>query len=296
VAFSVNGTNAAKNTTATFSAAGNYTFLVTITDSAGLKATSSVMVTVSQNASSLSLSPANVNLVGGATQQFTATMKDQFGNAMSSQPAYAWTLTGGGALSNTGLYTAPGGSTTATVQASGGGMSKTASVTVTGGTTALKPGINFNAATGVLTFQGTVYNDSAQISVVSVNGVQTALLSFQATDMLGNIVLQQTQQIPLSQIKYIYFYGQTGVGENFYNYSAIPSTAYGGSGNNFLLGGSSNDVLYGGPAGSNNTLKGMAGDDTLVGGAGNNWLYGGAGNNTLTPGPGPGQNFLFPNS
>ena len=47
-AFSVNGVNAAQNTTATFSKAGNYTFQVTITDSLNLTTTSSVSVTVSQ--------------------------------------------------------------------------------------------------------------------------------------------------------------------------------------------------------------------------------------------------------
>ena len=38
--FSDNGTNAAQNTTAAFSMAGNYTFQVTITDPGGLTATS----------------------------------------------------------------------------------------------------------------------------------------------------------------------------------------------------------------------------------------------------------------
>ena len=46
VAFSINGTNAAKNTVANFSAAGNYAFLVTITDQGGKSVTSSVNVTV----------------------------------------------------------------------------------------------------------------------------------------------------------------------------------------------------------------------------------------------------------
>lgn len=48
VAFSPNGTNAAKNTTATFSKAGAYSFAVTITNAAGFSATSSVDVTVNQ--------------------------------------------------------------------------------------------------------------------------------------------------------------------------------------------------------------------------------------------------------
>jgi hypothetical protein len=48
VVFGANGTNAAKNTSATFSKAGAYSFSVTITNAAGLSATSSVAVTVNQ--------------------------------------------------------------------------------------------------------------------------------------------------------------------------------------------------------------------------------------------------------
>src|SRR5204862_366148 len=40
--FSANGTNAAQNTTATFSSAGSYTLLVTVSDAGGLTASSSV--------------------------------------------------------------------------------------------------------------------------------------------------------------------------------------------------------------------------------------------------------------
>ena len=46
--FSANGTNAAKNTLATFSAGGNYNFTVTISDGRGLSVTSAVAVTVTQ--------------------------------------------------------------------------------------------------------------------------------------------------------------------------------------------------------------------------------------------------------
>lgn len=48
VGFGANGTNAAKNTSATFSQAGAYSITVTITNAAGLSATSSVAVTVNQ--------------------------------------------------------------------------------------------------------------------------------------------------------------------------------------------------------------------------------------------------------
>ena len=46
--FGVNGANAAKSTTATFSKAGVYSFLVTIKNAAGLSVTSKVSVTVNR--------------------------------------------------------------------------------------------------------------------------------------------------------------------------------------------------------------------------------------------------------
>ena len=55
--FIANGTNAAKNTTATFSAAGTYVFTVTIADPGGLSVTSNVSVTVNQTLTSITVSP-----------------------------------------------------------------------------------------------------------------------------------------------------------------------------------------------------------------------------------------------
>jgi len=132
--FSANGTNAAQNVTATFSQAGNYTLRATITDASDLSVTSDVSVTVTQTATSLTVSPANVSVADGGTQQFAATVKDQFGQALAVQPAVAWSLAGGsvGALSPSGLYTAPAtGSGTATVQAVSGSLSARATATVT---------------------------------------------------------------------------------------------------------------------------------------------------------------------
>ena len=42
-------------------------------------------------------------------------MKDQFGNALSAQPAFTWTSTGYGSVSSSGLYTAPYASGTASI-------------------------------------------------------------------------------------------------------------------------------------------------------------------------------------
>jgi subtilase family serine protease len=130
--FSVNGTNAAQNTTVTFYQAGSYTFQVTLTDPSGLTAASNVSVTVNQTLTSITVSPATATLADGTSKQFKASAKDQFGKAMSTQPAFSWTLINNslGTVSTTGLYKAPGtGTGTATVQASAGGVSGTATVT-----------------------------------------------------------------------------------------------------------------------------------------------------------------------
>ena len=52
VTFSANGSNAAKNTTATFTKAGSYGFQVTIRDAGGQTVTSSVAMKVSQTLTS----------------------------------------------------------------------------------------------------------------------------------------------------------------------------------------------------------------------------------------------------
>ena len=130
--FSLNGTNPAQNTTATFYQAGTYTFLVTLADPGGLTATSTVTVTVVQTLTTLSITPGNVTLANGAKQQFTAAARDQFGKAMASQPAFTWQVSGGGTISGTGLYTAPtSGTGNFQVNVSANGQNAQANVTVT---------------------------------------------------------------------------------------------------------------------------------------------------------------------
>ena len=130
VSFSTNGSNAAKNTTATFTAAGNYSFQVTITDPGGLTAASTVNVTVNQTLTAISVSPASVNLNGGGTQQYTATAEDQFGAALATQPTFAW-ATAAGTITTAGLLTAPNTPVAnATVTATSGTVSGTAAFTV----------------------------------------------------------------------------------------------------------------------------------------------------------------------
>ncbi len=134
VSFSVNGTNAAKNTTATFSKPGTYNFRVTMTDAGGLNATSTVTVVVNATLSSLIVSPGSVTLNEGGQQQFTAVALDQFGGALPTQPSFAWGLPAGvGSIDAGGRCTAPLGPGTATVRAATGGVRGYAAVTVANG-------------------------------------------------------------------------------------------------------------------------------------------------------------------
>ncbi|MDR3639098.1 MAG: S8 family serine peptidase [Isosphaeraceae bacterium] len=131
--FSANGSAAAATTTATFFDAGQYTFTVTVSGGTGGSATATVSTTVVQTLSSISVVPGSASLVAGSTTNFTASAADQFNNALGTQPAFTWSVTGsaGGTISPNGVYAAPAaGSGTDTVTASAGGISKTANVTV----------------------------------------------------------------------------------------------------------------------------------------------------------------------
>ena len=131
VSFSANSTNAAKNTTATFTAAGTYNFLATITDLGGQSTTSTVNVTVKQTLMSIAVSPSSADITASGSQQFTVTGQDQFGQAVAN-PSITWSLTGLGSLSTGGLYTPAYAAGAATVQATSGALVNTAAVTITG--------------------------------------------------------------------------------------------------------------------------------------------------------------------
>jgi hypothetical protein len=137
VTFSANGTNAAKNTTATFTKAGVYAFQVVIQDAGGLTVISPVSMTVSQTFTSILVAPSSASVSPGGTQAFTATARDQFATALSTQPGFGWMVSGGGTISAGGLFTAgatPGGPFTVT--ATSGAVSGTAQVTVAAGPSA----------------------------------------------------------------------------------------------------------------------------------------------------------------
>ncbi len=76
----------------------------------------------------IGLTPATSTLATGATQQFTAQGKDQFGNNFAG--TYTWTTTGGGSINSSGLFTATTAGGPFTVKATSGSISGTATVTV----------------------------------------------------------------------------------------------------------------------------------------------------------------------
>jgi hypothetical protein len=130
-AFSVNGTNAAKNTVVTFNRAGAYTFRVTVTDAGGLTVTSSVNVTVNQTLTSILVTPSSVTLADGAKQPFNAQALDQFSQPLSTQPNFTWSKASGRvSINKSGVYTAPSSGTgTAVVHAKEGGKVGQATIT-----------------------------------------------------------------------------------------------------------------------------------------------------------------------
>ncbi|MEZ4586983.1 MAG: hypothetical protein R2909_11320 [Gemmatimonadales bacterium] len=106
----------------------------TVTATVGsLSGTASVTVQPGPPAS-ITVSPTSQSLTVGATQQFTAVVKDGFGNTLAVQAHWS-VASGGGAISSSGLFTAgtAAGGFTNTVVASIGNVTASASITVTAG-------------------------------------------------------------------------------------------------------------------------------------------------------------------
>lgn len=106
VSFSDNGTNDAKVTTATFSAIGDYTFVVTVADLEGLTATSAVSVAVVATPASITVTPDDAEVETAKSVLFTAVASDSFGHPLDPQPDFAWSVSGGGTIDENGLLSA----------------------------------------------------------------------------------------------------------------------------------------------------------------------------------------------
>jgi len=127
-----NDSATASDVTATFTSAGDYTFLVTV-DNDGSHATSEVAVTLEQTATSITVSPPFAAIHRKDRRQFTATVEDQFGHPMDPEPSVTWSVASGpGTIDQDGLYTAPdSGTGEAIVEIQSGSASATATVEVT---------------------------------------------------------------------------------------------------------------------------------------------------------------------
>jgi hypothetical protein len=176
VSFSPNGTTSAANTTATFSTAGTYGVTVTVTDAtSGQSTPSTCSVEVDSTPTGIAVTPTVATVQVSTTQQFTASLNDQFGNALPAQPLI-WTVSGGGTIDANGNFTAgasPGGPVT--VQASGDALSGTATVTVSN---ELPP----------------MFSVQATAASTQVAGTSTTVLA-QATDHAGAQVLSYTWSV-----------------------------------------------------------------------------------------------------
>jgi hypothetical protein len=178
--------------TANFTQAGSYTFQVTVTDSQGASSTSTVVVTVNQTVTSITVSPPSATVADGTTKQFSATAYDQFGHGMTTQPTFTWSLASGGTNidPNTGLYTAPGGTGTDTVRATAGTVTGTASVTFAQPPTILSTSANPNPVTGKTTTLSVTASDPNPGG--SITAFSWSLLSGPATVTFGNSAASST--------------------------------------------------------------------------------------------------------
>lgn len=183
VTFSVNSSNAAKDSTATFTQAGDYEFLVTIIDTAGNMVTSVVRVTVQAVRTTLQLQPSIATVPVMGTEQFSAVVQDQFGDAITPQPAVTWTVSGGGAVNATGLFTA------------GGTAGGPHTLTATSGTV---------TATGTITIDAMVDTQPPQVQLIAP--IANARVSGQVM-----LVAQAMDNVAVTKVEF--FEGTTKLGE-----------------------------------------------------------------------------------
>jgi Bacterial Ig-like domain (group 2)/Glucodextranase, domain B/Bacterial Ig-like domain len=111
-------------------AAGNLNTVSTSTDNTVTYAAAPVLTTIT-------VVPAATSIAVGATQQFTATARDQNGNPMSPQPAFTWSSanTAIATVNSSGLATGVAAGGPVSISAKNGAISGSASLTVSSATT-----------------------------------------------------------------------------------------------------------------------------------------------------------------
>lgn len=106
--FTANNSATANHTIAHFFKAGTYIFRVTVNDSKGTSSVSDVAELVRQTATQIKIEPHKPQIFTNSTQQFTASMYDQFSHIFEVQPTFSYAIViGGGSIGgSTGLYSA----------------------------------------------------------------------------------------------------------------------------------------------------------------------------------------------
>jgi hypothetical protein len=127
------GSGANRTVTVTPAANQSGTATITVTVSDGVKSTSDTFLLTVQAGvvTSIEVTPATATVQPTVTRQFTATVKDQNGAAMSPQPTVTWSATGAGSVNGSGLFTGGASNGSATVTATVNSVSGSATVTVT---------------------------------------------------------------------------------------------------------------------------------------------------------------------
>jgi hypothetical protein len=149
------------------------------------------------------------------------------------------------------------------------------------------PGAMADLRSGILRVQGTIADDTIELSLVPspiegaphtiavmVNGLPLA--SFAATGITRGVQIDGRAGDDVIRL------GQAGAEPSGFPFAAIIT---GGDGNDEISGGDGNDRITGGNG--MDTLLGGAGNDSLDGGAGDDTLRGGSGNDTLDGGATP---------
>ncbi len=128
------GTGADRTITVAIPSGQNGSAVVTLTVNDGVKSASATFTITASTVSvaTLSVTPGSITIAPGGSAQFTATPRDSGGQPILPPPAVTWSVSDGGTIDTSGLFTAgttPGGPFTVTATA--GSVSGTATITVT---------------------------------------------------------------------------------------------------------------------------------------------------------------------
>lgn len=135
------------------------------------------------------------------------------------------------------------------------------------------------AADGTLTLDGGDGNDVLTLYRAGERLVASVTLR----DAAGSVVASEARVFFRSDVRRLVVNGRGG-DDLLSNLTDVPSTLYGGAGNDLVYGGDAADSLSGGDG--SDVMSGGGGADTLDGGTGNDHLAGGDGDDCLLGGDG----------